>query len=54
MEKEFDTAILCKEMGGQDSEQFKRDLAAAAEITIDTAFYKRPRRAQGKARAGKL
>ncbi|MEK7781421.1 MAG: RNA polymerase sigma factor RpoD/SigA [Verrucomicrobiota bacterium] len=37
----YDTAILRKEMGGADSEQFKRDLAAAADITIDTAFYKK-------------
>ena len=41
VEKDFDTAILRKEMGGADSEQFKRDLAAAAEIKIDTAFFKK-------------
>ena len=40
-EENFDTAILRKEMGGADPEQFKRDLAAAADITIDTAFYKK-------------
>lgn len=40
VEKDFDTAILRKEQGGGDPEQFKRDLAAAQEITIDTAFYK--------------
>lgn len=41
IEKGFDTAILRKEMGGADPEQFKKDLAAAADITIDTAFYKK-------------
>lgn len=41
IEKDFDTAILRKEMGGADPEQFKKDLAAAAAITIDTAFYKK-------------
>lgn len=37
----FDTAIMRKVSGGVDPEQFKRDLAAAAQIRIDTAFYKR-------------
>jgi RNA polymerase primary sigma factor len=37
----FDTAILRKTVGGADPEQFKRDLAEAAKITIDTGFYKK-------------
>ena len=37
----YDTAILRKEMGGADSEQFKKDVAAAADLKIDTAFFKR-------------
>lgn len=37
----FDTAILRKTEGGADPEQFKRDLAEAAKITIDTGFYKK-------------
>ncbi len=41
LESEFDTAIMRKEMGGVDPEQFKRDLEAASKITIDTAFFKK-------------
>jgi RNA polymerase primary sigma factor len=41
LEEEFDTAILRKVSGGVDPEQFKRDLAEAAKITIDTAFFQK-------------
>lgn len=49
----FDTAILRKTAGGADPEQFKRDLAEAAKITIDTGFYKKaeaeaPQELQGR------
>jgi RNA polymerase primary sigma factor len=40
-EKEFDTAILRKKLGGVDPQQFKKDLEAASKIVIDTAFFKR-------------
>src|SRR6478736_2051088 len=39
--EKFDTAIMRKVSGGMDPEQFKRDLAEAAKITIDTGFYKK-------------
>jgi RNA polymerase primary sigma factor len=41
LEEKFDTAILRKVSGGVDPEQFKRDLAEAANIKIDTAFFKK-------------
>src|SRR6478736_3483420 len=40
-EKAFDTAIMRKVSGGVDPEQFRRDLAEAAKIKIDTGFYQR-------------
>ncbi len=39
--EKFDTAIMRKVSGGVDPEQFKRDLAEAAKITIDTGFYQK-------------
>jgi len=39
LEKEYDEAILRKELGGVDPEQFKKDLEAASKLVIDTAFF---------------
>ena len=39
--KEYDTAIMRKAAGGADPELFKRHLAEASKIVIDTGFYKK-------------
>jgi RNA polymerase primary sigma factor len=39
--KEYDTAIQRKTAGGADPELFKRHLAEASKIVIDTGFYKK-------------
>ncbi len=41
LEAEFNDAILRKELGGVDPEQFKRDLEEASKIVIDTAFFEK-------------
>jgi RNA polymerase primary sigma factor len=40
-EVEFDTAIMRKTAGGADPEEFKRNLAEAEKIVVDTAFFKK-------------
>jgi RNA polymerase primary sigma factor len=40
-EVEFDTAIMRKTVGGADPEEFKRNLAEAEKIVVDTAFFKK-------------
>jgi RNA polymerase primary sigma factor len=39
--KDYDTAIMRKTAGGADPELFKRHLAEASKIVIDTGFYKK-------------
>jgi len=39
-DKDSDTAIIRKEVGTFDTEEFRKNSAAAAEIKIDTAFFK--------------
>jgi RNA polymerase primary sigma factor len=41
LDVEFDTAIMRKVAGGADPEEFKRNLAEAEKIVVDTAFFKR-------------
>ena len=39
--KDYDTAIMRKAAGGADPELFKKHLAEASKIVIDTAFFKK-------------
>jgi RNA polymerase primary sigma factor len=41
LDVEFDTAIMRKTAGGADPEEFKRNLAEAEKIVVDTAFFKK-------------
>jgi RNA polymerase primary sigma factor len=41
LDVEFDTAIMRKVAGGADPEEFKRNLAEAEKIVVDTAFFKK-------------
>lgn len=51
--KDFDTAIMRKTAGGVDAEQFKKHLAEAAKITIDTAFFQKAQNPQQEQETGR-
>ena len=51
--KDYDTAIMRKAAGGADPELFKRHLAEASKIVIDTGFYKKAQNPEQPQEAGR-